>query len=101
MSVLFRGHQSSISWCVPRPVNSAEVVCPNMAITPAQIAQMTRQGIAVSTPNADNFFYESNSGWDIEPVYQRYYDRNTAWETSNVSKSNILRARKTDSEKYK
>lgn len=101
MSLLFRGHRSALPWCKPKAANNAEIVVPNLAITPSQIAQMTRQGIAVSTPNAESFIYENCSGWDIEPVYQRYYDRNTAWETSNNARIRLANANKKDRELFK
>ena len=75
-------------------------VIPGLSITPADIERLARQGVAVSVPNADSFLYNNEVGWDVDPVYKKDSDRNSMWETSQIAKARIMRARKRDAELY-
>lgn len=74
-----------------------------LSLTPSDIEKLSRKGIAVSTPSADMFMFDSDGsqGFQIRPEYQRDSDRNSMWELSKRSKSNILNAYKRDQSKYK
>lgn len=71
-----------------------------LAITPSDIERLAQQGVAVSVPNADNFLYNNEVGWEIDPVYARDADRNSMWEASQQAKHRIMRAKKRDEQRY-
>lgn len=77
-----------------------KVVQSGLSITPSDIEKLARQGVAVSVPNADNFLYNNEVGWEVDPVYKRDSDRNSMWEASQIAKARIMRARKRDVERY-
>lgn len=91
---------------VPRTAKSPfkdgdTVVQSGLALTPSDIERLSRQGIAVSTPSADTFSYDSDSSsWQIAPEYLRSSDRNSMWELSKASKKRIMQARKSDYDRY-
>lgn len=87
--------------CAPKRKSGEKVVTPGLAMTPSDIERLAKQGIAVSTPNADSFRYdEDTNSWAIDPVYARDADRNSMWERSQVARANILNARKRDVQHY-
>ena len=100
--VLVRGR---VDW---KPVNSAPVrrmdekpVQSGLAITPSDIERLASRGIAVSTPAADQFKYDSDANsWSLSPEYTRDSDRNSMWELSHVSAKRLLNARRRDANKY-
>ena len=73
-----------------------------LSLTPSDIERLSKKGIAVSTPSADMFQFDSDSssGFEIRPEYLRDSDRNSMWELSKRAKSNILNARRHDNAKY-
>lgn len=73
-----------------------------LSLTPSDIERLSKKGIAVSTPSADMFQFDSDSssGFEIRPEYLRDSDRNSMWELSKRAKSNILNARRRDNAKY-
>lgn len=83
---------------VRRPAES--IVSPGLAMTPADIERLAKQGIAVSTPAADSFRYDGDSSWSVDPVYVRDNDRNSLWELSKLSKERIMTARRVDKQRY-
>lgn len=87
--------------CAPKRATGEKVVASGLAMTPSDIERLAKQGIAVSTPNADSFRYDEDSGtWNIDPVYTRDGDRNSMWERSQIAKANILKAKKRDTQMY-
>lgn len=74
-----------------------------LSLSPSDIERLANKGIAVSTPSADMFTFDSDgsSGFEIRPEYLRDADRNSMWELSKRAKSNILNARRRDNDKYK
>lgn len=76
------------------------VTKPHLAMTPQQMKELTDKGIAVSLPNASFLDGEGSRGWDIEPMFKRDTDMNTAWELEQVSKSKIIKAHKLDKKKF-
>lgn len=81
-----------------RPMEAT--VSPGLAMTPADIERLAKQGIAVSTPAADAFRYDGDSSWSVDPVYLRDNDRNSLWELSKLSKERIMTARRVDKQRY-
>lgn len=86
--------------CCPKRKDSEQQVQSGLSLTPSDIERMANQGIAVSTPAADMFRYDSDDSWNIPPEYLRDSDRNTMWELSQVSKQRIMNARKRDKERF-
>ncbi|QIR82380.1 hypothetical protein [Chicken microvirus mg8_45] len=84
----------------PKRALHEEPVQSGLAITPSDIERLAQQGVAVSVPNADNFIYNNESGWEIDPVYARDADRNSMWEASQQAKHRIMRAKKRDEQRY-
>lgn len=74
-----------------------------LSLTPSDIEKLSRKGIAVSTPSADMFMFDSDGsqGFQLRPEYQRDSDRNSMWELSRRSRSNIMKAYKRDQSKFK
>lgn len=72
-------------------------VISGLSITPSQIEQMARNGTPVSVPNASNFF-TVDSGREVPPELRVDADRNTLWETSQLAKARIMRARRKEHE---
>lgn len=78
------------------------VVQSGLSLTPSDIERLANKGVAVSTPAADMFQFDSDgsTGFDIRPEYLRDSDRNSMWELSKKAKSNILTARRRDHAKF-
>lgn len=74
-----------------------------LSLTPSDIEKLANKGVAVSTPSADMFQFDSDgsTGFEIRPEYLRDSDRNSMWELSKKSKANILDARRRDNAKFK
>ena len=74
-----------------------------LSLTPSDIEKLSNKGVAVSTPSADMFQFDSDSGtgFEIRPEYLRDSDRNSMWELSKRSKNSILKAYRRDQSKYK
>lgn len=74
-----------------------------LSLTPSDIERLANKGVAVSTPSADMFQFDSDggSGFEIRPEYLRDSDRNSMWELSRRSRNNIMKAYKRDQSKYK
>lgn len=74
-----------------------------LSLTPSDIEKLSRKGIAVSTPSADMFMFDSDGsqGFQLRPEYQRDSDRNSMWELSRRSRNNIMKAYKRDQSKFK
>lgn len=79
------------------------VVQSGLSLSPSDIERLSRKGIAVSTPSADMFQFDSDGsqGFQIRPEYLKDSDRNSMWELSKRSRSNIVKAYKRDQAKYK
>lgn len=79
------------------------VVQSGLSLTPSDIERLAKKGVAVSTPSADMFQFDSDGsqGFLIRPEYLRDSDRNSMWELSKRSRNNILNAYRRDQSKYK
>ena len=86
--------------CRPALLPHETVVQSGLALTPSDIERMANQGIAVSTPAADQFTYDNSDTWEVPPELARDADRNTIWEISQVSKQRILDARRRDKARF-
>lgn len=86
--------------CICKRKVTEDIVKPNLSMTPSEIAQLANQGIAVSTPAADQFLHDNLSGWDIPPELLRSSDRNSLWELSKDAHARIAAARRRDKEKF-
>ena len=92
-------HQRNLAFC-KRAAGEA-IVQAGLALRPSDIERLARDGIAVSTPAASNFYHEQDSvGWQVDPVFQRDSDRNSMWEASHVSRSRIMAAKRRDHENF-
>lgn len=74
-----------------------ESVKSGLSITPSDIEKLARNGVPVSLPNADSF-YHLDSGLEVPPELKVDADRNTLWETSQLSRRRIMAARKREHE---
>lgn len=104
--LLCRGKQR-VEVFASTPMNKYNVgensVQSGLSLTPSDIEKLANKGVAVSTPSADMFQFDSDSstGFEIRPEYLRDSDRNSMWELSKRSKNNILKAYKRDQSKFK
>lgn len=74
---------------------------PGLALTPAQIAKMSEQGIPITTQMSDQFFDGTlNPSFDIPLEEQRGVDINDVWNASKTAKARIIDAHKKDKELY-
>lgn len=73
---------------------------PGLAMTPSQVADLAKHGVSVSTPNLPNLYDNEDSGWKVDPVFDRGADLNTLWETERIAQRNVLAARKRDKSVY-
>ncbi|UCS96091.1 MAG: hypothetical protein [Microviridae sp.] len=72
-----------------------------LAITPANVKQLTDRGIAVNLPNANGFFTsEGKSDWFVEPQFRRDATMCSLWEQEQESKSKVISAHKRDKQKF-
>lgn len=95
-----KGYSAPKVTCPKRKIGEASVVR-GLAMTPSDIERLAKQGIAVSTPAADQFHYDPEAnGWNVDVNYMRDSDRNFVWETSQVSKQRILNARRRSKEMF-
>lgn len=79
-----------------------KVVSQGLAITPADVEELTNKGIPVSISNAPWEGQDLEKGdFNIDPMFRRDVDRNTLWETSQEAKGRILKARNVLSKKEK
>ena len=63
----------------------------DMAVTPADIERLAKQGIPVSVPNANQFLpADPEEGWNVPKEFQSYMDRNTAWELEQGASTVIV-----------
>lgn len=86
--------------CHPTLLPHEKIVQSGLALTPSDIERMANQGIAVSTPAAEQFTYDNSDSWDVPLEYSRDADRNSIWELSQISKQRILNARRRDKARY-
>ena len=103
MPLLIRGRKGYFApkvTCPKRKIGE-KPVARGLAMTPSDIERLAKQGIAVSTPAADQFHYDADAqGWNVDVNYLRDSDRNFVWETSQVSKQRILNARRRSKEMF-
>lgn len=74
-----------------------------LAVSPAQMVEMTRKGIAISTQNQPDSVFEEGStinSFDIPLEHRRGVDLVQLWEASESAKKKIRSARKKDIETY-
>lgn len=63
----------------------------DLAITPAQVKELTDRGIPVAAQNVP--FLESGSdvnSWTVEPQFRREMDMATAWEMEKAASRKVL-----------
>lgn len=77
-----------------------DVVGQNLAVTPSDIARLTKQGIAVNTANASMFSFDANPSDGLQPEMRADADRNMMWELSQRARQKLLKVRRTDKAKY-
>lgn len=105
MSMLCRGKSRAEKFS-STPMNKYNVgetvVQSGLSLTPSDIERLANKGVAVSTPSADMFQFDSDGskGFEIRPEYLRDSDRNSMWELSKRSKNSILSARRRDTAKF-
>lgn len=90
-----------------RMINSApvrnendDVVGQNLAVSPSDIARLTKQGIAVNTANASMFSFDANPSDGLQPEMRADADRNMMWELSQRARQKLLKVRRADKAKY-
>lgn len=90
-----------------RMINSApvrnendDVVGQNLAVSPSDIARLTKQGIAVNTANASMFSFDANPSDGLQPEMRADADRNMMWELSQRARQKLLKVRRSDKAKY-
>lgn len=98
--VLSRRKNWSMINCAPVRSDNDDVVCPNLAVTPVDIARLTQKGIAVNTANASMFSFDANPSDGLQPEMRADSDRNSMWELSHRAKQKLLKVRRTDKAKY-
>lgn len=73
----------------------------DMAVTPADIERLAKQGIPVSVPNANSFLpSDASDGWSVPPEFQSDMDRNTAWELEQSARAKVMNAHKREKQLY-
>lgn len=73
-----------------------------LSLRPSDIERLASQGIAVSTPAADQFLYDTNqNAVSLDPEYTREADRNSMWEMSQRARTRISKARIKDKQTYR
>ena len=99
--LLTRGEKRPMVYAHPKYAKNESPVPDGLSLRPRDIERLARDGIAVSTPNANQFSYDSDGkSWDMPPELARDADRNTMWEMSQRSKNRILNARRKDKAKF-
>lgn len=63
---------------------------PGLALTPQQVAEMSKRGIPVSPMNVPFIDVAGDSSWNIEPQFCRDMDMATAWEMEKASQRKAL-----------
>lgn len=75
-----------------------EFTVSGLAITPAQVAEMTKKGISVSIPNLD--FMDSDGApkndYSISPMFLRGMTREQLWQMQRQARQNVMRAQQID-----
>lgn len=70
-----------------------------LAITPAKMMEMARQGVPISVQNEQNFYDgDINASWSIPPEKLRGIDPADLWQMSITSKQKIRNAKRTNKE---
>lgn len=70
-----------------------------LAITPGMVKAMSDQGIPVSL-SFSGMIDESTETFDVDPVFRRGADINTAWESENTAKKKVMKANRNDVRRY-
>lgn len=98
--ILSRRKNWSMKNCAPVRCFTDDPVKQDLAVTPADIARLTLQGIAVNTANASMFSFDANPSDGLQPEMRVDADRNSMWELSQRAKQKLLKVRRTDKAKY-
>lgn len=73
----------------------------DMAVTPADIERLAKQGIPVSVPNVNSFLpSDPAEGWNVPTEFRSDMDRNTAWELEQSARAKVLNAHKREKQLY-
>lgn len=73
----------------------------DLAVTPADIERLAKQGIPVSVPNANSFLpADPSEGWNVPTEFQADMDRNTAWELEQSARQKVIGAHKKEKQLY-
>lgn len=69
-----------------------------LAMTPAQVAELTARGIPVSAKGMQEYFDDSPNpmSFTVEPMFKRGADINQLWELEKAAQDKFLSARKND-----
>lgn len=88
--------------CVCKRTESDLPVKGGLSVTPAEMFDMARRGIPVTTANLDMQFNdgEVNPSWDIPVDRQRGVDIGEIWQTSMDVKRKVKSAYKNDVKNY-
>lgn len=81
-----------------RCVDEVKRTIAGLAMTPAQVAELTARGIPVSTKGMQEYYDESPNpmSFTVEPMFKRGADINQLWELEKDAQSKFLSARKYD-----
>lgn len=94
--------QANPEYATCRYSESDTIVKPGLTMTPAQVADLTNRGIAVSTQNA-SFVPESDinpDSWEVDLMHQRGSDLNELWQAERAARSKIVGNHKKDKKTY-
>lgn len=71
-----------------------EIVQDGLSLTPAQMDEMVRKGVAVSTQSLGVQYYDDspNNSYDVPVIYQRGVDMAEAYESSIDSRKKVSHA---------
>lgn len=103
MKVFNRWNQPKKVVCSPKRKEDELPVFGNMAVTPAQMMQMSEKGIPISTqnigfdPSKDG---ENNPSWELPLDRLRGVDPATMWEESQIVKQRAKHAHDNDRKKF-
>lgn len=83
-----------------RPINSDLTVRNGLAVTPSQMADMTRRGISISTANLDFLEGSLNPSSEVPVEQARGVDVNDVWQASQTAKKKLKAAHVRDIQTY-
>ena len=80
------------------PEVDKEMTVSGLAITPAQVADMSKRGISVSIPNLD--FMDTDGApkhdYSVSAMFQRGMTREQLWQLQRQARNNVMHAQIVD-----